>query len=108
MKITSITVLKPGDIVLKQRDTQKNRNVAFIMEHLSTKEGDLVISGDDMKKFERYQLQRSLQKAGAHVVIQAGAHAATKKPVYIVKRLTNKEWNEYQLGTASGKKNGKK
>lgn len=95
MKITSIFALRPGDIVMKQRDTQKNQNVTTILENISKTQGDLVISGDDMKKFERYALQKALQKAGAHVTVQVGTHAATKKPVLVIHRFTDKEWKEY-------------
>jgi glycerol-3-phosphate cytidylyltransferase-like family protein len=95
MKITSIFTLKPGDIVIKQRDTQKNQNVQTILDNLSKTQGDLVVAGDDMKKFERYALQKSLQKAGAHVTVQVGIHTATKKPILVIHRFSDKEWKEY-------------
>jgi hypothetical protein len=96
MEIKSINVLKPGDVVLKQRDTEKNKNVQLIIDNLNkTKEGDLVIAGDDMKKFERYAMQRALQAAGAHVTVRVGEHATTKKPVLVIKRFSDKEWKEY-------------
>lgn len=95
MKITSITVLKPGSITLKQRDTQNNKNIEVIMENLGKTQGDLVIAGDDMKKYERYALQRNLQKAGAHVIVQSGTNEQ-KKPVLVIHRLSDKEWKDYQ------------
>jgi hypothetical protein len=95
MKITTINVLKPGDVQVRARDTQKSRNVQVILENLQKTQGDLLIAGDDMKKFERYALQTALQKAGAHVTVQNGTHSQTKKLVLVIHRFSDKEWKEY-------------
>lgn len=96
MKITTITVLKSGDVTLKARDTVKNRNVETIMENLRTQQGDLIIAGDEMKKYERYALQRKLQKQGAQVTVHNATHNTTKKPVLVIHRMSAAEWKEYQ------------
>lgn len=95
MKITTVNVLKQGDVILKERDTQKAQNVSVILENLSKTQGDLIITGDEMKKYERYAMQKALQAKGAHVVVQSGTHAQTKKPVLVIHRLSDKEWKEY-------------
>jgi hypothetical protein len=96
MKITSITPLQPGMVTLKARNTKNNRNVQQIMDHLNSYKGenDLVIAGDDIKQFERYALQKALQKAGAHITVHSGENAQ-KKPVLIIKRYNDKAWKDY-------------
>lgn len=101
MKIVSINVVKPGDVLLKKtRDTQKNRNVETIIEALTKdKSGDdLIINGNDVKKFERYAMQKALHKRGIKVLLQNGISRVTQKPVMVIHRMTDKEWKEYVAG----------
>ena len=109
MKITSINVLKEGDIEITARDTQKNRNVQLILNELEKHDGDdLVIAADKMKKFERYGLQKALQERGAHITVKAGTDKKTEKLVLVIHQLTDSEWKEYTLGeTTNGKKKKK-
>ncbi len=97
MKITSITAVQPGEVILRaQRDTERARNVREIMEYFQ-KNGaarEIALIGEP-KKFERYALQKSLQKSGAHVTVHSGTSAKTGKPVLIVRRLSEAEWKEY-------------
>jgi hypothetical protein len=94
MKITSITPIRAEDLPKKVANTRSNQNVQEIANHLKTNP-HLVVSGDDMKKFERYALQRKLQKAGCRVLVQSGTHPTTKKPSLFIRTLSDKEWKEY-------------
>lgn len=97
MKITSITFIDSNSIPVRVRNTQNSANVTAILDNVNKAPTgkSLLISGDDLKKFERYQLQKALQKAGAHVLVTSGLHPQTNKPCLFVKRLTDAEWKEW-------------
>lgn len=97
MKITSINFIDSSTIPVKSRNTKTNANVIAILDNLQKAPAgkSLLVAGDDLKKFERYQLQKALQKAGAHVLVTSGIHPQTNKPCLFVKRLTEAEWKEW-------------
>lgn len=98
MKITSINVLQAGDVQARERNTERAGNVRTILENVSrAPKGTraLYIAADDISKFERYALQKQLQKAGAHVTVTNGTHSKTGKPVLVVNILSEAEWKEY-------------
>lgn len=98
MKITSVTVVPLGSLPQHAaRNTQRSKDVQTIIENLTkVRDGQaLMISGTDIKKFERYALQKQLQKSGAKCVVLSGQHPETKKDALFVKRLSDAEWREY-------------
>lgn len=98
MKIMSINFINSEDVPkVAPRNTANQANLNAILENLA-KAGagkSLVITGEDIKKFERYQLQKALQKRGAKVLVNSGTHPTTGKPVLFVRRLTDKEWADW-------------
>lgn len=98
MKITTINVVPASELPTRRvANTEANQNVRQILENLSKiKPGQgLVIAGEDIKKFERYSLQKKLQKAGAHVTVGVVEHHQTKKPMLTIHPMTDAEWREY-------------
>lgn len=96
MKITSITLVDTSAIPLyNPRNTQRAQDTRTILENLAKAPAgkSLVIAGEGLKKFERYNLQKALQKAGAKVVVSNGVH--NDKPVLQIRKLTETEWKEY-------------
>jgi hypothetical protein len=97
MKITSINVVQPGEVILSaKRDTERAKNVREILEFFATNPSAREISlTGEQKKFERYTLQKALQRAGAHVTVHNGTSAKTGKTMLVIRRLTDAEWKEY-------------
>lgn len=98
MKVTSINFIETGNIPVKPaRNTQNAQMVRNILENLGkAKDGQsLVLAVTDMAKYERYNLQKKLQSAGAKVLVSIGTHKDTGKEVLFVRKLSNKEWTEY-------------
>jgi hypothetical protein len=106
MRIESINFINSEDVPLTTRNTKANAAVTTIMETLAkaTQGKSLIVAASDIKKFERYALQKTLQKRGAKVLVSNGNHPTTGKPCLFVKRLTDKEWNDWQSSGAEVKK----
>jgi hypothetical protein len=97
MKITSIHAVQPGEVIVHtQRNTERAKNVREILEFFAKNPGarEAALSGE-MKKFERYALQKALQRSGAHVIVLSGTSTKTGQPVLVIRRLTDAEWKEY-------------
>lgn len=93
MNITSITFTKPEDYVPRQKKTKANQNVRAILENMAQKPGiDLYIAGDDVKQFERYSLQRALNRMGKKIEILSGESTSTHKPYLQIHYLNDQEW----------------
>jgi hypothetical protein len=97
MKITSINVVQPEEVILHaKRNTERAKNVREILEFFAKNSGarEIALTGEQ-KKSERYALQKALQRAGAHVTVHDGTSAKTGKTMLVVRRLTDAEWKEY-------------
>lgn len=97
MKITSINFVDTASIPLwNPRNTQRAKDIQTIIENLSKAPAgkSLVIAGTDIKKFERYHLQKALQKAGAKVTVSNGK-GANGADVLNIRKLSEAEWKEY-------------
>lgn len=96
VKIQSINLIDASAIpVYSARNTQRAKDVQVILENLSKAPAGkgLVIAGSDLKKFQRYALQKSLQKAGAKATVSFGKH--NNADVLFIRKLTDAEWKEY-------------
>lgn len=97
MKITSITLVDTASIpVYNPRNTERAKQTATILDNLAKAPAgkSLVIAGEGLKKFERYNLQKALQKAGAKVVVSNGKNDKGAD-VLNIRKLTNEEWKKY-------------
>jgi hypothetical protein len=113
MKIESITFIEAGSVPFVTRNTKTNQNVQTVLDNINkapvgkwlvisltpievtdpkTKKTSVVYS----KQFERYSLQKALQKKGAHVLVSNGTNPTTLKPALLIRRLSDKEWAEWQ------------
>jgi len=95
----SINFLRPEDVQIKERarNTERAQNVTVILENLKRAGAPnvLYIDAKDAAKFERYALQKALQKAGAHVTVGSGTNEKTGRPVLVIRRMTDEGWKEY-------------
>lgn len=97
MKIVTINVVKESDFIKKARATKGNVNVGKILTHLKENPTQkfCAVTVEEMKNFDRYSLQRALQRAGQHVTIDNGTSKATNKPILIIERLSDEDWKAY-------------
>jgi hypothetical protein len=101
MKITSTNFIDTANLPVRtKRNTENAKIVATILENVNKAPSgkSLVIACESIAKYERYQLQKKLQEAGAHVLVSTGEHKDTKKPVLFVRKLSDKEWGEWVKG----------
>jgi glutamate racemase len=101
MKVTSINFIDTANLPVRtKRNTENAKVVATILDNINKAPAgkSLVIACESIAKYERYQLQKKLQEGGAHVLVSAGEHASTKKPVLFVRKLSDKEWADWTKG----------
>lgn len=99
MKITSINFIDTANLPVKTpRNTESAGQVRTIIESLAKAPTgkSLVLSVEGLEKYNRYQLQKKLQEAGAQVTVSQGTHKETGKPVLFIRKLTAAEWKEWQ------------
>lgn len=67
MKITSVNFIKESEMKVPQRNTESAQLVASLMEKLKSAPAGhgVQIKASGIKKWQRYALQKRLQKAGA-------------------------------------------
>ncbi|SRR6266576_1527836 len=96
MKITSIRFIDTESIPASTRNTKGSANVQAILDKLKEAPAgkSLAVEGDGVKKFERYALQKALQKKGAKVTVSNG-QTANGKACLNVKKLSDAEWKEW-------------
>jgi len=105
MKITTINFVQESTLPKREpANTQMQGNVRQILENLGkAKAGQaLVIMGDDLKKFERYALQKKLQKAGAHVTVGIYTNPENGKQGLSVRKMSDAEWKDYIAAAPRG------
>jgi RNase adaptor protein for sRNA GlmZ degradation len=99
MPIRSITFLQENDVQFKAkvRNTEKNKLVQLCIQNLTRKDAPhtLYLDASEAAKYERYSLQNKLQASGLKVVVVGGVNEKTGKNVFVIRRLTDKEWAEY-------------
>lgn len=96
VKIESINLIDASAIpVFNPRNTQRAKDVQTILDRLKQAPvgKGLVIAGRDLKKFERYALQKALQKAGAKATVSFGKHE--NADVLFIRKLSDAEWKAY-------------
>jgi hypothetical protein len=107
-KITSINFVDAASVPrVTQRETANAKMVATILDNLKKAPAGkhLLLDVEGLKGSTRYALQKALQKHGEKVVLMGGANPANGRPCLFVKRLTDKEFAEWQgMAPAVGKK----
>jgi hypothetical protein len=98
MKITSINFIDTSNLPVRaKRNTENAKLTATIMENINKAPAgkSLVLVCESIAKYERYQLQKRLQEAGAKVLVSAGVQTGTGKPALFIRKLSDKEWAEW-------------
>jgi hypothetical protein len=98
MKINSITLVDSSTIPrIQARNTQRAKETAEILVQLAKAPAGkaVAIDASDVKKYERYSMQKALQKAGAHAIVTSGINPANGKLSLFVNRLTDAEWKDW-------------
>jgi len=97
VKITGINIVNESDVPRNAlRATQTGENVRRILEQFARLAPGkaLILSGTEIRKYERYALQKALQKQGAHVLV-GKCQDANGKDALSIRKLSEADWKEY-------------
>lgn len=98
-KIISVNFVDAAQVPkVTQRETANARMVVTILDNLKRAPAGkhLLIDLEGLKGSTRYALQKHLQKRGEKVILVGGANPTNGRPCLFVKRLTDKEFAEWQ------------